>query len=70
MQNYINQFPSKEHLYRATRAYRREVHEHHRFNFIGIDNVALWFKQNYSLLWYKSGFNPDIKCNYVTNNIA
>jgi hypothetical protein len=29
-----------------------------------------WFKQNYSLLWYKSGFNPDIKCDYVTNNIA
>jgi hypothetical protein len=39
-------------------------------NFIGIENVALWLKQNHSLLWYKSGFNPEIKCDYITNNIT
>jgi hypothetical protein len=22
------------------------------------------------MLWYRSGFNPDIKCDYITNNIA
>jgi transposase-like protein len=70
MQNYIKQFSGKEHMYPAARAYRSEVYEQHKANFIDIDNVALWLKQNHSLLWYRSGFNPDIKCDYITNNIA
>jgi hypothetical protein len=32
--------------------------------------VSLWLKEYHSLLWYRSGFNPSIKCDYITNNIV
>jgi hypothetical protein len=60
----------KEHMYPAAREYRPEVYEHHKLNIVGIDGVATWLKQCHSLLWYRSGFNLDIKCDYITNNIA
>jgi hypothetical protein len=70
MQNYVKQWPGKEHMYPAARAYRPEVYEHHKLNIVGIDGVAAWLEQWHSLLWYRSGFNPDIKCDYITSNIA
>jgi hypothetical protein len=27
-------------------------------------------KQFHSLLWYRCGFNPEIKCDFITNNLA
>jgi hypothetical protein len=70
IQNYIKDFTGKEHMYSAARAYRKEVYEHHKVNVVGIDGVAPWLKSHYSLLWYRSDFNPNIKCDYITNNIA
>jgi transposase-like protein len=70
MQNFIKQFPGKEHMYLVARAYRREVHEEHKSNVVGIDGFLTWMKWNHPLLWYRSGFNTDIKCDYITNNIA
>jgi hypothetical protein len=70
MQNYIKQFLGKEHMYPVARAYRLELHEQHKANVVGIDGRSKWFKDNHSLLWYRSGFNSDIKCEYITNNIA
>jgi hypothetical protein len=70
MQNFIKQFPGKEHMYPAAWAYRREVHEEHKSNVVGIDGFLTWMKWNHPLLWYRSGFNMDIKCDYITNNIA
>jgi hypothetical protein len=70
MQNYIKQFPGKEHMYPAALAYRREVHEQHKAHVVGIDGFVMWLKWNHPLLWYRSGFNTDIKCDYITNNIA
>jgi transposase-like protein len=70
MQNYIEQFAGKEHMYPVARAYRSQVHEQHKANVVGIDGLVKWFKDNNSLLWYRSGFNPDIKCDYITNTIA
>jgi hypothetical protein len=32
--------------------------------------VIPWLNHWHSLLWYRSGFNPAIKCDYITNNIA
>jgi hypothetical protein len=29
-----------------------------------------WLKTNHKLLWYRCGFNPEIKCDYITSNIA
>jgi hypothetical protein len=66
----VKQWPGKEHMYPAARAYRPEVYEHHKLNIVGIDGVAAWLEQWHSLLWYRSGFNSDIKCDYITNNIA
>jgi hypothetical protein len=70
MQNYIKNFCGKEHMYPASRAYRREVFEHNLANVAAIDGVSAWLKANHKGLWYKSGFNPAIKCDYITNNIA
>jgi hypothetical protein len=66
VQNYIKQFAGQEHMYPAAWAYRADVYEHH----VGNDGVHAWFKEWHSLLWYRSGFNPAIKCDYITNNIV
>jgi transposase-like protein len=70
MQNYIKQFAGKEHMYPVARAYMTDVYEHHKANFAAIAGVSSWLKEHHSLLWYRSGFNPAIKCDYITNNIA
>jgi transposase-like protein len=69
VQNYIKQFAGQEHMYPAAWAYRADVYEHHVGNVLGNDGVHAWFKEWHSLLWYRSGFNPAIKCDYITNNI-
>jgi hypothetical protein len=57
-------------MYPAARAYKREVHEQHKANVVVIDGFVAWMKWNYPLLWYRSDFNIDIKCDYITNNIG
>jgi hypothetical protein len=57
-------------MYSTACAYRPEVYEHHKANVMTIDGLVHWLKEHHSLLWYRSGFNPDIKCDYITNNIA
>jgi hypothetical protein len=57
-------------MYPATWAYKREVHGQHKTNVVGIDGFIPWMKLNHPLLWYRSGFKIDIKCDYITNNIA
>jgi hypothetical protein len=52
MQNYMKQFPGKEHMYPAARAYRHEVHEQHKVNIVVIDGFVTWMKWNHPLLWY------------------
>jgi transposase-like protein len=70
MQNYIKQFIEREHMYPAARVYMREMHDFHMENVGCIANVSSWLKKHHSLLWYRSGFNSVIKCDYITNNIA
>jgi hypothetical protein len=70
MQNFIKQFSGKEHMYPAARAYMCEVHEENKSNVVGIDEFLTWMKWSHPLLWYRSGFNTDIKCDYNTNNIT
>jgi hypothetical protein len=70
MQNYRKQFAGKEYMYPAVRVYRSEVYEHHMVNVAFIGGAKAWLKEYHSLLWYRSGFNPVIKCDYITNNIA
>jgi hypothetical protein len=70
MENYVKKYGGAEYMYPATRAYRKVVHEHYKTIFHSKSDVAYWLDQYYSPLWYRSGFNPIIKCDYVTNNIA
>jgi hypothetical protein len=71
MQNYVKRFSGgAEHMYPAARAYRKIVHDHHLAIVREKSDVCYWFDTYHSLLWYRSGFNPEIKCDYVMNNIA
>ena len=57
-------------MYPAARAYRKIVYEHHISKVTCNPLVKKYFDKWHNLLWYRSGFNPAIKCDYVTNNIA
>jgi hypothetical protein len=34
------------------------------------DQVLPWLEKNHKLLWMRSAFNPAVKCDYITNNLA
>jgi transposase-like protein len=70
IQNYIKQFGGSEYMYPAARAYRREIFDHYFSSIQEIPKVGSWLNDHHDSLWYRSGFNTDIKCDYVTNNIA
>jgi hypothetical protein len=71
MQNYIkNHHGGSEHMYPAARAYRKLIYEHHIANIRNVPSIATYLDHHHKLLWYRSGFNPEIKCDYITNNIA
>jgi hypothetical protein len=70
MENYVKRFTGAEHMYPAARAYRKVVHEHHKAIPRCNLEFCYWLDEYHSLLWYRSGFNPPIKCDYVTNNMA
>jgi hypothetical protein len=70
MENYVKRYGGAENMYPAARAYRKVVHEHYKAIVRSKTDVAAWLDQYHSLLWYRSAFNPAIKCDYVTNNIA
>jgi hypothetical protein len=33
-------------------------------------DAVKWLQTNHKLLWYRCAFNPEIKCDYITSNIA
>jgi hypothetical protein len=70
MNNFVKQFPGSEYMYPAARAYRKEVYDMYIANMKQNPTIADWLDKFHSLLWYRSAFNPSIKCDYVTNNIA
>jgi hypothetical protein len=70
MENYMKNYACDEHMYPAARPYRKVVHEHHKAIVRSNSEVRYWLDTYHSLLWYRSGFNPAIKCDYVTNNMA
>jgi hypothetical protein len=57
-------------MYPTARACRREVFDHYFSSIQEIPRVSSWLNEHHDCLWYRSGFNMDIKCDYVTNNIA
>jgi hypothetical protein len=58
-------------MYPAARAYREEVFQKHMFPIInGTPEVWKYLTIYHNLKWMRCGFNPAIKCDYITNNIA
>jgi hypothetical protein len=70
MENYVKMFAGVEHMYPTARAYMKVVHEHHKVIPRRNSEVCYWLDEYHSLLWYRSDFNPAIKCDYVTNYMA
>ena len=33
-------------------------------------STVQWLQTNHNLLWYRCGFNSEIKCDYITSNIV
>jgi hypothetical protein len=73
MQNFIKRFGGDifSKMYPTARAYRLEV-SHYFFNQIveASPDVKKWLDTYHNLKWRRSEFNPAIKCDYVTNNLA
>ena len=73
MQNYIRKFGGDTHskMYPAARSYRVEVFQQHLKPVVEASTEVLeWLQIHHSLLWMRCAFNPDIKCDYITNNLA
>jgi hypothetical protein len=70
MANYVKSHAGSEHMYAAARAYRKEVFEHHVNQVRSVTKIAEYLDQHHKFIWYRSGFDTSIKCDYITNNMA
>jgi hypothetical protein len=50
--------------------YRKEVYDMYIVNVKQNPTIVYWLDKFHSLLWYRNAFNPSIKYDYLTNNIA
>ncbi len=58
-------------MYPTARAYRSVVFQKHMTLIInGSPEVWKWLTTYHKLKWMRCGFNLEIKCDYITNNIA
>lgn len=73
MANFVKKFRDKVYsrMWPAARAYEREIFDHHMSKiFAASVKVAPYLLEYHNLLWMRCGFNPDIKCDSITNNLA
>jgi len=71
MKNFQKRFQGFGRIYPAARAYREDMFtEHMAAIFSEPDEIWKWMTQYHPLLWYRCGFNPEIKCDFITNNLA
>ncbi|WVZ96919.1 hypothetical protein U9M48_042499, partial [Paspalum notatum var. saurae] len=73
MQNFIKRYGGEifSRMYPIARAYRKEVSDYFYNQIVESSTEAdTWLKTHHKLKWKRSSFNPAIKCDYVTNNIA
>ena len=58
-------------MYPAARTYREEVHQYFFKSVVEASPAVLvWLQAHHYKLWMRSAFNPAIKCDYITNNLA
>jgi hypothetical protein len=73
MNNFVKRFGGDifSKMYPTARAYRKEVSQYF-FNQVveASPDAKDWLDKNHKLLWRRSEFNPEIKCDYITNNLA
>lgn len=73
MQNFIKRYSGEafSKMYLAARTYRKRVFEYF-FNQVleASDDVKVWLEKHHKLKWMRCAFNPNIKCDYITNNLA
>ncbi|KAM0880994.1 hypothetical protein ACQ4PT_033212 [Festuca glaucescens] len=73
MQKFVKKFRGKVYnrMWPAARAYEREIFDHHMSKiFAASVKVAPYLLEYHNLLWMRCAFNPDIKCDSITNNLA
>jgi hypothetical protein len=58
-------------IYPAARAYRADIFYENIAKMLTESLAAVqWLQKNHKYLWYRHAFNPEIKCDYITNNVA
>jgi hypothetical protein len=69
--NFVKKFRRSGKLSPAARTYSESIFYEHVASIISENAEAVpWLQKNHNKLWYRCGFNPEIKCDYITNNIA
>ena len=60
-----------KYMWSAARAYLPVKHEYFMSKVIAASTAVLpWLNEHHNLLWARSKFSPDIKCDYINNNLA
>jgi hypothetical protein len=73
MQNFVKRYSgdSSGHMWLAARAYDKHVYESHMaIVYAALSSAKSWLETHHKLKWQRSDFDPDIKCDYVTSNVA
>ena len=71
MKKFQKRFRGFGKMYPAARAYREEIFKDHMVVILNeSEEVLKWLKDFHKLLWYRCAFHPEIKYDYITNNIA
>ncbi|XP_066358573.1 uncharacterized protein [Miscanthus floridulus] len=71
VKNFQKRFRGFGQIYPAARAYREDIFYDNITKMVSESAEAVkWLQTNHKLLWYRCAFNPEIKCDYITSNIA
>ncbi|CAA0838635.1 Unknown protein [Striga hermonthica] len=73
MNNFIKRFGGDvfSKMYPAARTYRESVFQYfYKLIIDACPEVLVWMEAHHYKLWMRSAFNPEIKCDYITNNLA
>uniref|UniRef100_A0A0A8ZEQ7 SWIM-type domain-containing protein n=1 Tax=Arundo donax TaxID=35708 RepID=A0A0A8ZEQ7_ARUDO len=73
MQNFIKKFqgPVYGNMYPVARTFTENRFEHYMNKILDTTpEVASWLKKNHNLLWMRCRFLEEIKCDFITNNLA
>ena len=73
MNNFVKKFGGDvfSKMYPAARAYRESVFQYFFKSVVEASpEVLVWLQAHHYKKWMRCAFNPDIKCDYITSNLA